>query len=114
MYLAPEELEYLEKGDKDMNCGWRANCFVFGLLILGLMNMQHVNELFDFSACIFSFTKMEELISYARNFYSERLINITKSLLREKPEQRLTFRGLLNRMNERHELENKNVDITLM
>lgn len=43
IYLSPEEMYCLEKGQKGAILGWKSNYFVFGMVILSLMSHTHLN-----------------------------------------------------------------------
>ena len=43
VYLSPEEMKCLERGDKDAHNGWKSNIFVLGMVFLSLMAREHLD-----------------------------------------------------------------------
>jgi len=58
IYLSPEEMEYLERNDCAFDGGWSSNAFTFGMIILSMMTMNHLNDLYNYRACEINFDKM--------------------------------------------------------
>lgn len=113
IYLSPEEIESLERADKTANHGWLANSFSFGMIMLSLMCMKHMNEVYDYRSCEINHRTIEELLKVCSNKFSYRLINIVESMLRRKSSERLSFRNLLIKLDEKIEIEQP-VELTLV
>lgn len=99
IYLSPQEIYALEISDYHYECGWASNSFSFGMNILSLMTMKHLNDVYNYKSCEINFKKINQLVTLCNNKYSYHLINIVQELLREKEGQRLIFRYLYNKID---------------
>lgn len=52
------------------------------MILLSLMNMELIQDLYNFSACTINFHRIKEMISNARTLYSERSVSIVEGLLK--------------------------------
>jgi hypothetical protein len=58
IYLSPEEIDCLERNDSNYEGGWFSNAFAFGMTILSLMTMSHLNEIYNYRACEINFARI--------------------------------------------------------
>jgi hypothetical protein len=107
IYLSPEEMSCLEKGQKGAILGWKSNSFVFGMVLLSLMSQSHLNEVYDYSSCYIDRTKVNQLLRNSKQIYPQRLVNLVEKLIEERPEERLTFRALLNKISNSVDAHNE-------
>lgn len=66
LYLSPEEIVCLERGDKDAILGWKSNCYAFGMIVLSLMNLQYIDEVYDYSACYIDTKRITQLLKNSK------------------------------------------------
>ena len=104
----------LEKGDKDAILGYKSNSYVFGMVILSLMRMQHNSDIYDFSACEIDRYKVDEVLVSCKDDYSERLVSIVEKMLVNRPEDRMTLRSVLTKLSYKHDNANQQIDIELL
>ena len=70
LYLSPEEMKCLERGDKDAILGWKSNSFVFGMVLISLMRLRPLKHIYDYSSCEINKKRLEESISHCKDDYS--------------------------------------------
>ena len=114
IYLSPEEMTCLERGDKDAILGWKSNAYSFGMIFLSMMRMKENNDIYDFSTCEIDRHRIHELLAQCKEDYSEKLVNIVEKLLLDKPEDRLSLRSVLNKLSYKIESMNQRIDIELL
>ncbi len=111
-YLSPEEMQAFYRGEEQLdNSHYDSNVYRLGIIILALMNMRHMNHLFDYNSCQINEKALEEILRNSKNTYSERLVNIVAGTL--KKSDRLSLRNLHRKLEERETLS-KNIDVTLI
>lgn len=113
IYLSPEEVYALEIADHGYECGWASNAFSFGMIVLSLMTMKHLNDLYNYQSCEINHKKIAELVGVCNNRYSYHLVTIVQDMLRPQEAQRLTFRNLYNKI-ENNQPANNAVELTLI
>lgn len=77
------------------------------MVFLSLMAQEHLDEIYDYSACTLDQYKIQQIIKNCKEYYSERLVNIVERLIVERPEDRLTLRSVLNKLSYKLEVDNK-------
>lgn len=71
----------LEKGQKNAILGWKSNYYVFGMVLLSLMSQNHLNEVYDYSACYIDRVKVDQLLRNCKETYPEKLVNLVEKLI---------------------------------
>lgn len=51
IYLSPEELSAYERNDLKFTSGWISNAFCFGMVLLSLMAMKHLDYVYNYQSC---------------------------------------------------------------
>jgi len=68
------------------------------MILLSLMKMKNLEYVYNYRDCSISYDEIELLIRQCNGKFTFHLISIVQELLSEKEGQRLTFKGLLNRI----------------
>jgi hypothetical protein len=55
IYLSPEELSAFERNDQRFRGGWISNSFSFGMVMLSLMAMKHLDYVYNYQSCEIDF-----------------------------------------------------------
>lgn len=109
IYLAPEELESLERADDTATHGLLANSFTVGVVMLALIMMKHQNDLYDYRGYRIDYTKLKETLALATPQYSRRFVNIIAKLLERKTADRLSIKEALNSLEDTVAIDNNDI-----
>lgn len=77
------------------------------------MAQEHVDEVYDYSACSIDTHKIGQLLRNCKEFYSERLVSIVERLISHRPDDRHTLRTVLNKLSYKTDTDKK-IDMELV
>ena len=77
------------------------------------MAQEHVDEVYDYSACSIDTHKIGQLLRNCKEFYSERLVSIVERLISHRPDDRHTLRTVLNKLSYKTD-NDKKIDMQLV